>query len=292
MWRSRALSRLAEAGVSKFHSAPKAPIPHQVLRHYHLPPFSSTSKTPFPQNPRFFSQDSADPIPDTGPKPPSFCDFISEEIGDLSDHDTDQVFDDMESSDNSFNLSEKGQEEGETPKELDLEKLESVRSILSSEGDSTSKSVETQLNEVDHDTDQVSDDIKSSNNSFNLLEKWQEEGETPKELDLEKLRIVRLLLWGLGRGDYDDVESMLNEEVKGLTLSEEFVVRVLEVEPFSVTDIPEENLVHFSKWVTAAASSENRKELCFTQRSFDALVRAIFCGGEVRREVAYVLWRG
>uniref|UniRef100_A0A5B7BX50 Pentacotripeptide-repeat region of PRORP domain-containing protein n=1 Tax=Davidia involucrata TaxID=16924 RepID=A0A5B7BX50_DAVIN len=94
------------------------------------------------------------------------------------------------------------------------------------------------------------------------------------EVDLEQLESVLSLLQSSGVGG--SLESSLDS--MGLTLHEEFVIRVLET-PL----VPGENLVGFFKW-----ASMKPDEFSVTTRAVDALVRAI-CS-DLKKKDAYALW--
>ena len=94
------------------------------------------------------------------------------------------------------------------------------------------------------------------------------------EVDLDKLESVLSLLQSSGDA-VGSLESSFN--AMGLSLNEEFVVRVLET-PF----VPANNLIGFFKW------SWKNPGFSVTTRAVDALVRAV-CQS-VRRKDTYSLW--
>ncbi|KAJ8531167.1 hypothetical protein K7X08_026601 [Anisodus acutangulus] len=120
--------------------------------------------------------------------------------------------------------------------------------------------------------DGIEDDLAAGNGSDFGDNKVVMEDEV-RELDLEKLENVLSLLQSSGSTVNGSIETNL-EEI-GLSLNEEFVVRVLET-PY----IPGENLISFFKWVL------KKPEFSVTNRAVELLVAAICIEG---RNV-YALW--
>ncbi|CAK9140123.1 unnamed protein product [Ilex paraguariensis] len=251
MWRSvaRRVSFSRHAAALQFRSVQNPPllqVTHrqtlifvQYLFHLHFSTRVSQKSSYFPIT-RFFSHDSFDPTHDLVVE--SHIESTTPETNE------DRVFVDAN---NMF-------EENPSSISADFEK-ETVSSSSSSIFEEASNNLT-----MDEFASGIDESVAVED------EKMKEE----VEVDLEKLESLLSLLQSSNIFE-GSLESSL--EHMGLTLHEEFIVRVLET-PF----VPGENLIGFFKWVS------KKPEFSVSSKAMDALVRAI-CS-ELRKKDAYALW--